>query len=110
MKIPVKQIIRIVMFLIGLVMKKKERQRMNEEKTTELIIKISSELASLNTNMRTVLEKLTNHEGRITNLEQNKTGIKDDIVKWLTIALIGTISIIATLTGSAGLIKALVGL
>lgn len=82
---------------------------MNEEKTTELIIKISSELASLNTNMRTVLEKLTNHEGRITNLEQNKTGFKDNIVKWLTIALIGTISIIATLTGSATLITALLG-
>lgn len=81
---------------------------MNEEKTTDIIIKISSELASLNTNMRSVLEKLTNHESRIITLEQNKSSLKDNLLKWLVIALIGTISIIATLTGSAGLIKALI--
>ena len=81
---------------------------MNEEKTTDIIIKISSELASLNTNMRSVLEKLTNHESRISTLEQNKSSLKDNLLKWLVIALIGTISIIATLTGSAGLIKALI--
>ena len=81
---------------------------MNEEKTTDIIIKISSELASLNTNMRSVLEKLTNHESRIITLEQNKSSLKDNLLMWLVIALIGTISIIATLTGSAGLIKALI--
>lgn len=80
---------------------------MTDDKFTDLAIKISGELASLNTNMRTVLEKLTNHENRITNLENGKTGIKDNIVKWLTIALIGCISVIVTLTGATGVLQML---
>lgn len=78
---------------------------MTDDKFTDLAIKISGELASLNTNMRTVLEKLTNHENRITNLENGKTGIRDNIVKWLTIALIGCISVIVTLTGATGVLQ-----
>ena len=35
---------------------------MNEEKITDLVIKITSELASLNANMKSVLDKLTSHE------------------------------------------------
>ena len=42
---------------------------MNEEKITDLVIKITSELASLNANMKSVLDKLTSHEQRITALE-----------------------------------------
>ena len=80
---------------------------MTDDKFTDLAIKISGELASLNTNMRTVLEKLTNHENRITNLENGKTGIRDNIVKWLTIALIGCISVIVTLTGATGVLQML---
>ena len=74
---------------------------------TELAIKITSELASLNTNMKTALDKLADHERRLDNLEQGKTGLKDNIIKWLVIALIGSIGIIATLTGSAAIIKAM---
>ena len=76
---------------------------------TELAIKITSELASLNTNMKTALDKLADHERRLDNLEQGKTGLKDNIIKWLVIALIGSIGIIATLTGSAAIIKAMLG-
>ena len=83
---------------------------MTDEKMTELIIKITSELASLNANMKGVLDKLTGHEQRISALEQGKVGLKDNIVKWLVIALIGSIGIIATLTGSAAIIKAMLGL
>ena len=77
---------------------------------TELAIKITSELASLNTNMKTALDKLADHERRLDNLEQGKVGLKDNIVKWLVIALIGSIGIIATLTGSAAIIKAMLGI
>lgn len=35
---------------------------MNDDKMTELIIKITSELASLNANMKSVLDKLSSHE------------------------------------------------
>ena len=78
---------------------------MNEEKMTDLVIRITSELSSLNTNMRTVLEKLTNHENRITNLEQGKCGVKDYIIKYLLIGLIGCISVIVTLTGAYSVFK-----
>ena len=74
------------------------------------MIKITSELAALNTNMRSVLDKLTSHEQRISALEQGKTGVKDNIVKWLVIALIGSIGIIATLTGSTAIIKTMLGM
>lgn len=74
------------------------------------MIKITSELAALNTNMRSVLDKLTGHEQRISALEQGKTGVKDNIVKWLVIALIGSIGIIATLTGSTAIIKTMLGM
>ena len=83
---------------------------MTDSKMTDLVIKITSELASLNANMKTVLDKLTGHEQRISALEQGKVGLKDNIVKWLVIALIGSIGIIATLTGSAAIIKAMLGI
>ena len=53
---------------------------MNDDTMTELIIKITSELSSLNANMKSVLDKLTSHEQRISALEQNKIGIKDTII------------------------------
>ena len=83
---------------------------MTDSKMTDLVIKITSELASLNANMKTVLDKLTGHEQRISALEQGKVGLKDNIVKWLVIALIGSIGIIATLTGSAAIIKTMLGI
>lgn len=78
---------------------------MNGEKMTDLVIKITSELASLNANMKNVLDKLTGHEQRISALEQGKFSLKDNVVKWLIIALIGSIGVIATLTGSTAIIK-----
>lgn len=42
---------------------------MNDEQITEFFIKLNGELSALNTNMRNVLEKLTNHEQRLMNLE-----------------------------------------
>lgn len=80
---------------------------MEDGQITELVIRISGELASLNTNMRAVLEKLTNHENRITSLEQNRSGIRENLLKWLTIALIGCISVIVTLTGATGVLQTL---
>lgn len=45
---------------------------MTDEKMTEFIIKLTGELSSLNANMKSVLDKLTNHEQRLTNLETKK--------------------------------------
>lgn len=80
---------------------------MNETETTKLFIDISKNLGEINSKIGTLCETLAKHEQRITNLEQNKFSIKDNIVKWLVIALIGTIGIIATLTGSTAIIKAM---
>lgn len=83
---------------------------MNEEKITDLVIKITSELASLNANMKSVLDKLTSHEQRITALEQNKFGMKDTVIQWLVKGLIASLMIIGSLTGASALIKGVLGL
>jgi len=83
---------------------------MNEEKITDLVIKITSELASLNANMKSVLDKLTSHEQRITALEQNKIGMKDTVIQWLVKGLIASVMIIGSLTGASALIKGVLGI
>lgn len=83
---------------------------MTEEKLTDLVIKITSELSALNQNMRNVLDKLTTHEQRITALEQSKVGMKDAAIQWLVKGLIAAIMVIGSLTGAAGLIKQVLGM
>ena len=78
---------------------------MTDEKMTELVIRITSELASLNANMKQVLDKLSSHEQRISALEQNKTSFKDTTIQWLVKGLIAAILVIGSLTGSVGLIQ-----
>ena len=68
-------------------------------------IKISQQIGELNSSVKGVLEKLTNHEQRLTSLEQNKTGIKDTVIEWLVKGLISSIMVIGSLTGAGALIK-----
>lgn len=77
---------------------------MTDSQITELIIKVTSELASLNANMKGVLDKLTSHEQRISALEQGKMSLKDATVQWLVKGLIAAILVIGSLTGASGLI------
>lgn len=83
---------------------------MNDEKMTELVIKITSELATLNANMTVVLDKLYMHEQRISALEQHKVGMKDTIISWLVKGLIASLMIIGSLTGASALIKSVIGM
>ena len=81
---------------------------MNEENFTQLAIKISSELASLNTNMTSVLSKISEHDERLRNLEtvdKKEDNFKNNILNWLLKGLLISLGIIATLSGSAGIIK-----
>ena len=82
---------------------------MNEENFTQLAIKISSELASLNTNMTQVLNKISEHDERIKNLEKGESNDDKKFVKQLALwgikGLLIALGIIGTLTGSAGIIK-----
>ena len=68
---------------------------MTGNRIEELLVKFTAEISSLNSNMRSVLERLTNHESRITAIEQNKTGLKEDflkmLVKTMTISTVGLI-------------------
>lgn len=80
---------------------------MNEDKFTDLVIKITSELSSLNANMKTVLDNLKNHEERLNNLEKKTDtsnslqGLVPLLIKGILVAL----GVIATLSGSGAILK-----
>lgn len=78
---------------------------MNDEKITEFFIKLTGELASLNANMKNVLDKLTNHEQRLTNLETKKEeGWKNQLLMLLAKATVIAVVSIGSLTGASSLI------
>ena len=83
---------------------------MNDDKMAELVLKITSELATLNAHMKVVLDRLALHEQRITALEQHKVGMKDAIISWLVKGLIASVMIIGSLTGASALIKGVFGM
>ena len=82
---------------------------MTKEIIDDVLLKFTAEISSLNANMRSVLDKLTSHESRISTLEQNKTSLKDDVVKWLIRALICSLAITASLTGASSIIVKILG-
>lgn len=82
------------------------------EKALDIWVRISQQIGELNASVKTVLDKLANHEQRLCAIEKTggPSGLSSgQLVKWLVFALIGSISVIATLTGSAGLLKTLLG-
>ena len=84
---------------------------MNDEKMTELIIHITSELAALNANMKSVLDKLADHEKRIDDLEKGKNfSFKDNLIQWLVKGLVASIFVIGSITGASAMIKHVLGL
>ena len=82
---------------------------MTKDTIDEILLKFTAEISSLNANMRSVLDKLTSHESRISTLENNKTSLKDDVVKWLIRALICSLAITASLTGASSIIAKIFG-
>ena len=79
---------------------------MNDEKITEFCIKLTGELSALNANMKNVLDKLTNHEQRLTNLEQKKEdGWKNQLLMLLAKATVIGLVAIGSLTGASSLIQ-----
>lgn len=83
---------------------------MDDGKMTEFLIKLNAELAALNANMKNVLDKLTQHEQRLIDLERGKgqeqqQGLKDAAIMWLVKGLVAATLTIGSLTGAAGLIK-----
>ena len=76
---------------------------MEDDKVTEIIIKISTELASLNTNMQNVLGKLADHESRLDELEKSKSAEKDSNLKYV-LGILGKVVLYAM-----GLLGAVLG-
>ena len=82
---------------------------MTEEKLTDIVIQITSSLSELNANMKLTLDKLTDHERRLDDLERakvvTKDGIKDSVIQWLVKGLVVALLTIGSLTGASALIQ-----
>ena len=78
---------------------------MTEEKFTDIVIQITSSLSELNANMKLTLDKLTDHERRLYDLEKAKVGIKDSVIQWLVKGLVVALLTIGSLTGASALIQ-----
>ena len=83
----------------------------SNDKLFDILSGINGQLTSLNGNMQTVLEKLSVHEHRLAEhdqelkeLKNNKPGMKDAIIQMLVKAVLGAILIIGSLTGASSLI------
>lgn len=79
---------------------------MNKE--IDIWVKISEQIGSLTSEIKSVMDKLTQHEQRLTKLEDNRSSLKDDflkmLVKTLTISVVGLIVLGG---GGAVIVKAL---
>ena len=79
---------------------------MTNEKLTEFLVEFKASISELNAMMKSTLERIANHEGRITNLEQSKVGLKDDFLKMLIKTLtVSTVGLIILGGGGAALLK-----
>lgn len=79
---------------------------MNKE--IDIWVKISEQIGSLTSEIKSVMDKLTQHEQRLTKLEDNRSSLKDDFLKMLVRAL--TISVVGLVVlggGAVGLAKVL---
>lgn len=83
---------------------------MTQDKITDIIIKLTGELSELNANMRSVLERLSNHEQRLTSLETKKEeGWKNQLLMLLAKAsVIGAVAI-AGLAGAGSIVAKIFG-
>lgn len=87
------------------------------QEITSLFVQMSASLGSIDSKLATVVDdmklqrdKLADHETRIQSIEKTgNSSVKDNIVKWLVMALIGTVSVIVSLTGAGGILKQLMG-
>ena len=90
---------------------------MDNEKLTDLAFKISNSLTGLNENMKGVLDKLTQHESRISHLEQfhiqqpqtNNDDFKTELLKLLARAVTIGLVVIGSLSGAGSIIARMFG-
>lgn len=89
------------------------------DRLTELVISISSQLATLNAQSKQQLESITkmldtlaNHENRLTKLEvtENTSTLKNDILALAVKGLVVSICALGTLAGAGTIIAKALGL
>ena len=91
-----------------------------DEKTTDIFIEMSRQLGSIDSKLDVLVTTIEKHEARICKLEEKtrnygdsqgyaKDTFKDKMLETLTKALIYTIMIIGSLTGSSALISKVFG-
>lgn len=79
---------------------------MTMENNLDIWVKISSQIGELNASVKSVLDKLTNHEQRLTSLEQKKDeGWKNQLLMLLAKATVIGLVAIGSLTGASSLIQ-----
>ena len=89
---------------------------MTDDRLEEIVLKFTAAISELNANMKTTLEKLTNHEARLSILENETkkadsgSDFKEEMLKLLSKAVIISITTVASLVGAGGLIVKLFGL
>ena len=83
------------------------------EEHLDIWIKISQQIGELNASIKNMLDKIANHENRITVLEAEKKsgcGLKDQLIMWLVKGLLVALGIIATSAGAASVLKPILGM
>lgn len=82
-----------------------------DDTATNIFMEIKEQLGALNANMATVLGKLTQHEGRISKLENKEDhNFKDTMMMWLAKALIVAVVTICSLAGGGTLLKSILNI
>ena len=75
------------------------------DETGKLLVEINKSIGELSGKLQMALDKLVQHEGRITRLESGGASFKDDMMRLLVKALTISVVTIASLTGAGALLK-----
>lgn len=96
-----------------------EKLQLENDRLTELVITIKSELAVLNAQSKATLESISkalesiaNHESRLTKLEvkENSSGIKNELLTLAVKGLVISICALGTLAGAGTIIAKAIGM
>lgn len=77
---------------------------------TDLLIKFTSTVSKLDATLQSIATRQQEHEIRIQKLEENKVGLKNDVISWLVKGLVASIFVIGSLTGASAIIQKVFGL
>lgn len=84
---------------------------MEDKQLFDIIVKIESSLASIDTKVNSIADQLRDHGQRILRLEttEKPKDMKSDLLGFALKAIIGLVTIIASLTGGGALLSQILG-